>query len=294
MIYNPNQAIYYRYRGRSNFSVHYIVLKLNDELYFMFRSEWQRIWFKRTRRTQVERKKRATKTLYILFWCEWQTNGSKQLWFYSSCLNAYRLQSEDHYETVCQKCWLKVDIFHNFYLQIEYIHRPSVHREEYENIFVQTLKELPGESVPLPDGTDIAIIEPLAVKAERLEEPACAHQTQEIHAIEFVESKVGLRDVVRKAGPKSKVATVQTKGTSSSNQWVSKFMCMIVNRTTHFSDRLQVRQMRWAFSHSVQIKEPHQRRPREIGIQMHQNRMQWKFYDETDAIASRKRQAYNS
>lgn len=56
-------------------------------------------------------------------------------------------QSDFEEGTLCRKCWWKVDIFHNFYLQVEYLHRPpGVGQDgEYEKIFVQTLKEFPEE-----------------------------------------------------------------------------------------------------------------------------------------------------
>lgn len=53
---------------------------------------------------------------------------------------------------MCRKCWWKVEIFHNFYLQIEYIHTTPA--QEYENIFVQNLEEFPVETYIKTEGDD--------------------------------------------------------------------------------------------------------------------------------------------
>lgn len=144
------------------------------------------------------------------------------------------LQSDDQYGAVCQKCWLKVDIFHNFYQQIEHIHRPTEQNEEvYEHIFVQSLKELPDGNLPLPDGTDIAIIEePTPLKLEiidTLTKSLAIHSTLSDGMLPF-----------RITEPKLRTATPTRKNTNSSNQWVfSDRMCwnvMIFDMIFVFSD----------------------------------------------------------
>jgi hypothetical protein len=121
---------------------------------------------------------------------------------------------------VCRKCWLKVEIFHNFYLQIEFIHRTSIDDQEYENIFVQTLKELPVE-ISIKSETAEELPTPSALVSSKHEVNALEDDDEE----EYVPRKIKKikKEIIKtKAAPKIKaLAAISVKsGSSTMNKLV--------------------------------------------------------------------------
>lgn len=122
---------------------------------------------------------------------------------------------------MCRKCWWKVDIFHNFYLQIEYIHRsPGMLPQdgEYEKIFVQTLtQEFPEEDTITSSTCGVGIKAEDPVEEKPLVEPY--RRTTVPGSSAGPKSKKIPKDVKVKTKSKESSSIVKVKSnTSSSNQ----------------------------------------------------------------------------
>lgn len=133
---------------------------------------------------------------------------------------------------MCRKCWLKVEIFHNFYLQIEFIHRTSIDDQEYENIFVQTLKELPVEtSIKFESAEELST--PSALVSSKNEINALADDEEDEDEEEYVPRKIKKikKEIIKtKAVPKIKaLAAISVKSGSST---MNKLVWMVLNMTS--------------------------------------------------------------